>query len=77
QKVRRRELLIESIDGVASSESPFARGLLAAGARVDYRGLVVRGVAPSLTPAPPETEPAGDDEDDDDDPATASPTPDG
>ena len=57
QRARRRELLIETIDGSAAGESPFARGLLAAGARIDYRGLVVRGIAPSLTPAPPEPEP--------------------
>jgi hypothetical protein len=66
--VRRRELLIETIDGVAAGESPFARGLLAGGARIDYRGLVVRGVAPALTPAAPEPEPEPADDDDDDPP---------
>ena len=42
---RRRELLVETIDGVAASASPFAAGLVASGARLDYRGLVIRGVA--------------------------------
>ncbi len=68
---RRRELLIESIDGVPAAESPFARALLAAGARVDYRGLVVRGSPSSLTSVPssstkPEPEPEPDDVDSDD-----------
>jgi len=67
QTARRRELLIESIDGIAAGESPYARGLLAAGARIDYRGLVVRGIAPALTPAAPEPErEAADDATDDD-----------
>ncbi|MBL9019974.1 MAG: DEAD/DEAH box helicase [Myxococcales bacterium] len=61
-KARRRELLVETIDGLAAGESPFARGLLAAGARIDYRGLVIRGqVAAAL---PPEPEPASPDPDD-------------
>ncbi len=64
-KARRRELLIETIDGVPAGESPFARGLLAAGARIDYRGLVIRGaIAQPLPPEPSEPEPEPDDEDD-------------
>ncbi|MGE0870984.1 MAG: DEAD/DEAH box helicase [Kofleriaceae bacterium] len=39
---RRRELLIETIDGVPATSSPVAAAL-APLARVDYRGLVVRG----------------------------------
>ena len=68
QQARRRELLIETIDGIAAGESPFARGLLAAGARIDYRGLVVRGVPPGLTPGvrAPEPEPDASDQDDED-----------
>ncbi len=38
---RRRELLVETIDGTAASSSPWAAALVAAGARLDYRGLVV------------------------------------
>jgi ATP-dependent Lhr-like helicase len=64
-KVRRRELLIESIDGVLAPESPYARSLLAAGARIDYRGLVIRGAI--AAPVAPEPEPASDDADDPDD----------
>ncbi|HEY4183195.1 MAG TPA: DEAD/DEAH box helicase [Kofleriaceae bacterium] len=65
QKTRRRELLIESVDGVAAGDSPHARALLAAGARVDYRGLVVRAGAPVHSAPVPEPEPEdgeGDDE---------------
>ena len=63
---RRRELLIETIDGVAASASPWARGLLAAGARVDYRGLVVRGAVSPVSAEPePEPEPDAATEDDD------------
>ncbi len=58
-KTRRRELLIETIDGVAAAESPFARGL--ANARIDYRGLVIR--ATSIV-SHPEPEPEPDDGDD-------------
>jgi ATP-dependent Lhr-like helicase len=58
---RRRELLIETIDGDTAGASPWARGLIAAGARVDYRGLVVRGV---VTQALPEPEPEAAAEDD-------------
>ncbi|HEY0992092.1 MAG TPA: hypothetical protein VGD80_33805, partial [Kofleriaceae bacterium] len=50
-RARRRELLIELIDGVAAGESPLARVLLANAARTDYRGLVVRA-QPSAIPAP-------------------------
>ncbi|MBA2545095.1 MAG: hypothetical protein H0V17_35960, partial [Deltaproteobacteria bacterium] len=63
-RARRRELLVETIDGIAAAESSLARGLLAAGARVDYRGLVVRG-SPSAIPQPqpdPEPEPDADDD---------------
>jgi ATP-dependent Lhr-like helicase len=60
---RRRELLIETIDGVAASASPWARGLLAAGARVDDRGLVVRGAVTQVAAAP-ESEPEDADADD-------------
>ena len=63
-KARRRELLIESIDGVLAPESPFARSLLAAGARIDYRGLVIRGVI--AAPIAAEPEPAADDGDETD-----------
>jgi hypothetical protein len=58
-KQRRRELLIETIDGEAAGSSPLARGLIAAGARVDYRGLVVRG---SVMQTLPEPEPEEDEE---------------
>jgi len=55
-RARRRELLIELIDGVPAGEAPLARVLLAGAARADYRGLVVRAqpsaiAAPSI-PAP-------------------------
>ncbi|HEU4730911.1 MAG TPA: helicase-related protein [Kofleriaceae bacterium] len=49
-RARRRELLIEQIDGVPAGESPLARVLLAGSARADYRGLVVRA-QPSAIPA--------------------------
>ena len=49
-RARRRELLIELIDGVPAGESPLARVLLANAARADYRGLVVRA-QPSAIPA--------------------------
>ena len=38
---RRRELLVETIDSAAASSSPWAVALVAAGARLDYRGLVI------------------------------------
>jgi ATP-dependent Lhr-like helicase len=47
-RARRRELLIELIDGVPAGESPLARVLLAGAARADYRGLVVRAQPSSL-----------------------------
>jgi ATP-dependent helicase Lhr and Lhr-like helicase len=50
-RARRRELLIELIDGVPAGASPLARVLLANAARADYRGLVVRA-QPSAIPAP-------------------------
>ncbi len=49
-RARRRELLIETIDGVVAGESPLAAGLLARGARVDYRGLVVRDAPDAADP---------------------------
>jgi ATP-dependent Lhr-like helicase len=61
-KQRRRELLVETIDGEAAGSSPLARGLIAAGARVDYRGLVVRGTVTQVLPEP-EPEPEEADED--------------
>ncbi|MFN0251359.1 MAG: DEAD/DEAH box helicase [Kofleriaceae bacterium] len=67
-KARRRELLVETIDGVAAGQSPHARALIAAGARIDYRGLVVRGVAPvHAAPAPEAQVSDPDDRDDADD----------
>jgi ATP-dependent Lhr-like helicase len=51
-RARRRELLIELIDGAPAADSPLARVLLAGSARADYRGLVVRAPAPSLAPPP-------------------------
>ncbi|MBA3539058.1 MAG: hypothetical protein H0T79_05475, partial [Deltaproteobacteria bacterium] len=50
---RRRELLVETIDGTAAADSPLARTLVSNGARLDYRGLVVRGIARPLAPEPP------------------------
>ena len=38
---RRRELLVEAIDGVSPTSSRFATALVAGGARADYRGVVV------------------------------------
>ncbi|MBA3395795.1 MAG: DEAD/DEAH box helicase, partial [Deltaproteobacteria bacterium] len=69
-RARRRELLIETIDGVVAGESPFARGLIAAGARMDYRGLVVRAPIPGVTapvsrPTPADLAAASAAEDDD------------
>ncbi|HEX7840134.1 MAG TPA: hypothetical protein VF469_21805, partial [Kofleriaceae bacterium] len=52
-RARRRELLIELIDGVPAAESPLARVLLAGTARADYRGLVVRAQTTSVAPLPP------------------------
>jgi ATP-dependent Lhr-like helicase len=51
-RTRRRELLVEAIDGVPAPESPLARALIAAGARADYRGLVIRAPAPGIVPVP-------------------------
>jgi hypothetical protein len=52
-RARRRELLIEGIDGVPAAESPLARVLLTGAARADYRGLVVRAQTPSVVPPAP------------------------
>ena len=62
QKQRRRELLIETINGQPAAQSPWAKGLLAAGARIDYRGLVVRGTMPVALQPEPEPEAETDDE---------------
>ena len=63
-KQRRRELLVELIDGQPAATSPIARRLLASGARVDYRGLVVRAIAPTIEREPePEPEAEADDDD--------------
>ena len=56
-RARRRELLIELIDGIAAGESPLARVLLANSARADYHGLVVRA-QPAVALAPTATAPA-------------------
>ncbi|MBL0213032.1 MAG: DEAD/DEAH box helicase [Myxococcales bacterium] len=53
-KARRRELAIEVIDGAPAAASPFARALFAAGAREDYRGLVIRGALAAVTEPAPE-----------------------
>jgi len=53
----RRQLVIETIDGVRAQESPLVPDLVAAGARADYRGFVLE----SRLPAPPDEA----DEDDD------------
>jgi ATP-dependent Lhr-like helicase len=61
-RARRRELLIELIDGLPAAESPLARVLLAGAARADYRGLVVRAQPTSVSSAPsplPPSSPAG------------------
>ncbi|HUS32153.1 MAG TPA: crosslink repair DNA glycosylase YcaQ family protein [Kofleriaceae bacterium] len=72
-KARRRELLIETIDGESAQQSAWARSLLAAGARIDYRGLVVRGSVVTAPPPDAETEPAdaADDEAEEDEAADA------
>jgi ATP-dependent Lhr-like helicase len=61
-KSRRRELLVETVDGEAAGQSQWARGLLAAGARIDYRGLVVTGSVVPQLPAEPVADPEADDE---------------
>ena len=69
-RTRRRELVIEQIDDLAAAQSPFSRALLAAGARVDYRGLTIRGQLPSArAAAEPEAEAEADPDDEGDDPA--------
>ncbi len=64
-KQRRRELLVETIDGEPSAQSSWSRTLVTAGARADYRGLVVRGAQVSAPPSddPDESEPDPDDDD--------------
>ncbi|HSK04727.1 MAG TPA: hypothetical protein VK932_25930, partial [Kofleriaceae bacterium] len=73
-KARRRELLVEAIDGVPASESPLARALLAAGGHIDYRGLVIRAPVPGVTlpPPPPADEGTEGDEADEADAADAA-----
>ena len=61
-RTRRRELLVEMIDGEAAGTSPWARVRCRRG--VDYRGLVVRG---DTTRPAPEPEPDGIDAEPDDD----------
>ncbi|HEY1813042.1 MAG TPA: DEAD/DEAH box helicase [Kofleriaceae bacterium] len=68
-KQRRRELLVELIDREPAGSSPLARPLLAAGARVDYRGLVVRGMVPVAPTREPESEAEAEAEIDDEDDA--------
>jgi ATP-dependent Lhr-like helicase len=62
-RARRRELLIEMIDEASAGDSPWTKCLTQAGARIDYRGVVVRGAMPVVAPEP---EPELDDADDDD-----------
>jgi len=63
-RARRRELLVETIDGEAASASRWNKGLVASGARIDYRGLVVRGLVTTAAPPPdPEDDEPGDDDD--------------
>jgi ATP-dependent Lhr-like helicase len=67
---RRRELPIETIDGARATDSRWAPALAAAGARADYRGLVVLAKAH----APVNAAPADDDEADEaDEDAEADP----
>jgi ATP-dependent Lhr-like helicase len=40
---RRRELLVQAIDGQPAATSRWSPALIAAGARIDYRGIAVRG----------------------------------
>jgi ATP-dependent Lhr-like helicase len=61
-KARRRELLVEAIDGVPAPASPLARVLLAAGGRVDYRGLSIRAPVPGVPPPGAGAGDAGDDD---------------
>ncbi|HEY1547133.1 MAG TPA: DEAD/DEAH box helicase [Kofleriaceae bacterium] len=66
-KQRRRELLVELIDGEPAGTSPLARALLANGARVDYRGLVIRGMTKLVEPvAKDDTDDDGDDDEESD-----------
>jgi len=59
--------LIEMIDGLPAAQSPWGKGLIAGGARVDYRGLVVRGVQPTAPqPEAPDVPESSDTEEDDD-----------
>jgi hypothetical protein len=41
--VRRRELLVETIDEAPAATSVSRHGELAAGGRIDYRGIVIAG----------------------------------
>ena len=57
--VRRRTLLLETIDGQPALQSPHTPRLESAGARRDYRGLVIE---PRLTPLPAKPAPAQDED---------------
>ncbi|MGE5182432.1 MAG: DEAD/DEAH box helicase [Acidobacteriota bacterium] len=46
-RTRRRELLVETIDGAPAARSRWTRALVSSGARADYRGLVVAQFAQS------------------------------
>jgi ATP-dependent Lhr-like helicase len=71
-RARRRELLVETIDALPAAQSPFARALLAAGARADYRGLAIRGsTLTTAPPPPPDPDADTDGPDDADDPDDA------
>jgi ATP-dependent Lhr-like helicase len=50
-RARRRELVIEAIDGAPAGRSPLAPALLAAGASADYRGLALRAPLPGVARA--------------------------
>ncbi|MFT3699828.1 MAG: helicase-related protein [Kofleriaceae bacterium] len=63
-KQRRRELTLEMIDGQPAQQSPWAKALLAAGARIDYRGLLIRGSQP-VAPQPDKEEELPDDDEED------------
>ena len=64
-KLKRRELLVESIDGVAAGESTLAKALMRADAKIDYRGLVLRATRAPLVPIAPD-EPELDEPDESD-----------
>jgi ATP-dependent Lhr-like helicase len=57
----RRQLVIETVDGVRVQESPLAPLLAAAGGRADYRGVVLES---SRRAAEPASDPEADEDDD-------------